>query len=50
VSTRLISDVNLFRNCEGIIDFDPEIAHRAFDFGMPQEQLDCSQITGSLVC
>ena len=43
------SDVNLFCYCEGIIHFDPEIAHRAFDFGVSKEQLDCSQVTGSLV-
>jgi hypothetical protein len=25
-----ISDINLFRDCEGIIDFDAEVSDRAF--------------------
>jgi hypothetical protein len=31
-----ISDVNLFRYCQGVIDLDAEIPDRAFDLGMPE--------------
>jgi hypothetical protein len=31
-----ISDINLFRYCQGVIDLDAEIPDRAFDFGMPK--------------
>jgi hypothetical protein len=32
-----ISDVNLFRYCQRIIDLDAEISDRAFDLGMPEQ-------------
>jgi hypothetical protein len=32
-----ISDINLFRYCRGVIDFDAEIPDRAFDLGMPEQ-------------
>ena len=35
-----ISDINLFRYCEGIIYLDAEISHRAFDLGMTEQELD----------
>jgi hypothetical protein len=35
-----ISDINLFRYCEGIINLDAEISDRAFDFGMSEQKLD----------
>jgi hypothetical protein len=35
-----ISDINLFRYCEGVIDLDAEIPHRAFYLGMPKQELD----------
>lgn len=31
-----ISDINLFRYCQGVIDFDAEIPDRAFDLGMSE--------------
>ena len=39
-----ISDINLFRYCEGIIDLDAEISHRAFDLGMSEQELDGPEI------
>ena len=39
-----ISDINLFRYCEGVIDLDAEISDRAFDLGMPEQELDSPQV------
>src|SRR5438132_9221123 len=39
-----ISDINLFRYCQGVIDFDAEIAHRAFDLGVPEQKLDSPEV------
>jgi hypothetical protein len=39
-----ISDINLFRYCEGIIYFDAEISDRAFDLCMPEQKLDGPEI------
>jgi hypothetical protein len=36
----------LFGYCDCIIDFDAEIADRAFDLGMPQQELDSPEIAG----
>src|SRR5881227_2469168 len=38
------SDIYLFRYCKRVIDFDPEIANRAFNLCMPKQQLDGSEI------
>ena len=43
------SDVDLLGNCESIIDLDAEIPDGALDLGMPQEQLNCPQVTSSPV-
>ena len=32
-----ISDINLFRYCQGVIDLDAEIPDRAFDLGVPEQ-------------
>jgi hypothetical protein len=32
-----ISDINLFRYCQGVIDLDAEIPDRAFDLGMTEQ-------------
>jgi hypothetical protein len=40
-----ISDIDLLGNGKCIINFDAEVAHCAFNFGMAQEQLDSSEIT-----
>ena len=39
-----ISDINLFRYCQSVVDFDAEIPDRAFDLGMPEQELDSPQI------
>ena len=39
-----ISDINLFRYCEGVIDLDAEITDRALDLGMPEQKLDGPEI------
>ena len=41
-----ISDINLFRYCEGIINFDAEISDRAFDLCMSEQKLDGPEIAG----
>jgi hypothetical protein len=39
-----ISDINLFRNCQGVIDLDAKISDRAFDLGMPEQEQSCMAI------
>jgi hypothetical protein len=39
-----ISDVNLFRYCQGIIYFDAEISDSAFDLGVAEQKLDSPEI------
>jgi hypothetical protein len=39
-----ISDINLFRYCQGVIDLNAEIPDRAFDLGMPEQKLDGPEI------
>ncbi len=34
------SDVELFRDIEGVIEFDAEVADGAFHLGMSEQQLD----------
>ncbi len=46
---RLRSKLDLLRNVKSIVDFDPEISNRAFQFRVTQEQLDRSKIAGLLV-
>jgi hypothetical protein len=43
------SDVNLFRNGEGIIDLDAEVPDSTFDLGVTEQELHGSQITGTSV-
>ena len=38
------SDINLFRYCQSVIDFDAKIPDRAFDLGMTEQELDSPQI------
>jgi hypothetical protein len=38
------SDINLFRYCQCIVYFDPEISDRAFDLGVAKEKLDSPKI------
>ena len=44
-----ISDINLFGYCQCFIDLDAEIADRAFDLGMPEQELDGPEIAGSTI-
>ena len=39
-----ISDINLFRYCQGVIDLDAEIPDRAFDFRVPEQEQDSPQV------
>ena len=43
------SDINLFSNLKGVVNFDSEIPDRAFDFGVSQQQLNCTKIPCALV-
>ena len=43
------SDVNLFRYGKGIIDLDAEVPDGAFNFGVAEQELHSSQITGASV-
>ena len=38
----VISDVDLFRYCEGIIYLDPEVPDGAFDLGVAEQELHSS--------
>jgi hypothetical protein len=40
-----ISDINLFRYCQRVIDLNAKIPDRAFDLGMPEQELDGPEIT-----
>src|ERR1700730_6422712 len=42
-----ISDINLFRYCQGVIDLNAEIPDRAFDLGMPEQELDGPEIASA---
>jgi hypothetical protein len=35
----------LFRYCQGVIDLDAEIPNRAFDLGIPEQELDGPEIS-----
>ena len=40
-----ISNVNLLSYCQGIVDLDAEVPDRAFDLGMPEQELDGPEIS-----
>ena len=44
-----VSDVNLFRDRESVVDLYSQIPHCTFDLSMPQEKLDGSQVPGPAV-
>ena len=44
-----ISDINLFRYCQSIVYFDPEISDRAFDLSVAKQKLDRPKIAGAPV-
>lgn len=41
------SDLGLPRDIQGIVDLDAEIPHRRFQLGVPEEQLNSTQVLGS---
>jgi hypothetical protein len=43
------SDLGLLRDLQGIVDLDAEVPHRRFQLGVPEEQLDGTQVLGSTV-
>jgi hypothetical protein len=40
-----VSDVDLFRYCQGVIYFDAQISDGAFDLGVPEQKLDRPEIS-----
>ena len=42
-------DVDLLRNRQRVVDFDPKISGRAFDLAMPQEKLNSTEISSSAI-
>ena len=44
-----LSNVDLLRDLDGIIDFDAEVAHGALDLGVPEQELHCTKVTGPAV-
>jgi hypothetical protein len=44
-----ISDVNLFRYCQGIVYLNAKISDRAFDLGVPKQKLDGPEIARTSV-
>jgi hypothetical protein len=40
-----ISDINLFGYCPGVIYFDAQVSDRAFDLGMPKQNLNGPEIS-----
>ena len=43
------SDIDLFGYSKRVVDFDAEVAYRALDLGVAQEQLHRPQIAGGFV-
>lgn len=43
------SNFGLHRHFKGVINFDSQVAHGAFNLGVPEQQLHCSQILGASV-
>ena len=41
-----ISDINLFRYCQGIVHLDAEMSNRAFNLGVAKQELDGPEIAG----
>ena len=43
------SDINLFRYGESVIDLNAQVAHRTFDFLVPQHKLNRPQVASPAV-
>lgn len=41
-----MSEIDALRNSEGVIDLNAQITHGAFKLGVPQQELNGSQVTG----
>ena len=41
--------INLLGNCQGVVYFDAEVSDRAFDLGMPEQQLDGPEIARATI-
>jgi hypothetical protein len=39
-------ELNLFSHIQGVVHLNPEIPDGAFQFGMTEEKLDCTQVSG----
>jgi hypothetical protein len=39
-------ELNLFSHVQGVVHLNPEIPDGAFQFGMTEEKLDCTQVSG----
>jgi hypothetical protein len=40
---------NLFSYIQGVVHLDPEILDGAFQLGMTEEKLDCTQVSGRTI-
>jgi len=38
--------LNLFSHIQGVVHLNPEISDGAFQLGMTEKKLDCTQVTG----
>jgi hypothetical protein len=45
----LASNVGLLGDSQSVVDLDAKITNRTLDLGMPEQQLDGSQIAGAAV-
>jgi hypothetical protein len=43
------SDIDLFRDSQGIVDFNAEVSDGAFDFGVAQQKLDRPKVARASV-
>jgi hypothetical protein len=39
-------ELNLFSHIQGVVYLNPEISDGAFQLGMTEEKLDCTQVSG----
>ena len=46
---KVVSDLDLFGDGKRVIDLDTEIANRALDLGVTEQQLDGPQIAGAAI-
>jgi hypothetical protein len=43
------SDIHLFGSFEGVVDLNSEVSDGALNFGMSEEQLNCSQVASAFI-